>query len=195
MTTRLTLISHASTQAQRRAAFPRNEPLDEKEIAAISALKWQVPRAQQFLAAPELRAQQTAQALGLTITTSAQLSDCNYGRWAGCDFDEVHSYDPEGIIEWLSNPLATPHSGESIANLAARVGHWLDGLPETGHTIAITHPTVIRAVIIHAIDAPIHAFWRIDIAPLSVTDLRFNGKVWTLRATGCSLTKAHEEKC
>ena len=54
------------------------------------------------------------------------------------------------------------------------------------HTIAVTHPAVIRAAIVHALQVPLPAFWRFDIAPLSLTDLRFNGGVWSVRCAGCS---------
>lgn len=190
--TRVTLISHAATEAQRRAAFPLNEPLDEREISRIVELKWKMPRIHRTLTAPEQRAQQTARALGLAAETAMELRDCNYGTWGGREFDEVSSRDPEGVIEWLSNPLATPHGGDSIASLIARVSQWLDDSFETGHTVAVTHPAVIRGAILHALNAPILAFWRIDIPPLTLTDLRFNGK-WTLRSTACPLLKTIEE--
>jgi broad specificity phosphatase PhoE len=193
MTTRVTLISHAATPIQRRAAFPLDEPLEEREISKIVGLKWQIPRAQRILAAPERRAQQTALALGLTPETATELRDCNYGMWNGREFDEVSSGDPAGVAEWLSNPLATPHGGDSIANLIARVGQWLDDSLETGHTVAVTHPAIIpRSAIVHALNAPPLAFWRIDITPLSLTDLRFNRK-WTLRSTACPLRNLIEE--
>jgi broad specificity phosphatase PhoE len=47
-------------------------------------------------------------------------------------------------------------------------------------TIAVTHPSVIRAAIIHAIDATPQSFWRIDIAPLPLTTLSRNNGRWSL---------------
>lgn len=191
MTTRLTLISHAATQAQRRAAFPLDEPLGEGEIAKIAALGWKAPRAQRILAGPERRAQETARALGLSAAITAELRDCDYGRWRGRELSELQSLDPEGLLAWLTDPNANPHGGESIVNLIDRVGRWMDeGMDkgtEAGHTIAVTHPLLIRGAIVHALQAPPAAFFRIDVAPLSITDLRFNGKAWTLRSTGYKL--------
>jgi broad specificity phosphatase PhoE len=185
--TRFTFICHAATSAVRRAAFPLDEPLDVDEIAKITALNWQVPRAQRILSAPERRTQQTAKALGLVAETTTELRDCNYGDWNGRDFDEVHLNEPEGIAEWLTNPLSTPHGGNSISDLIARVGKWLDKQTDPGHTIAVTHPAVIRGAIVIGLNAPTQTFWRIDIVPLSITDLRFSGKAWTLRSTSCPL--------
>lgn len=191
MATRLTLISHAATQAQRRAAFPLDEPLDEREIAKIAALGWKAPRAQRILAGPERRTQETARALGLSAAIAADLRDCDYGLWRGRELSELQSLDPEGLVAWLTDPIANPHGGESIVSLIDRVARWMDkGMDEgmeAAHTIAVTHPPLIRGAIVHALQVPPAAFFRIDVAPLSVTDLRFNGKVWTLRSTGCGL--------
>jgi broad specificity phosphatase PhoE len=187
VTTRLTLISHAATPAQRRAAFPLDEPLEQEEISKIASLNWKAPRAHQVLSAPELRTQQTVQALGLAATIAIELCDCDYGIWRGRDLSNLQTQDPEGVAAWLADPVAAPHGGESITNLINRVGRWFDHLKEDGHTIAVTHPAVIRGAVIHVLNAPLSSFWRVDIAPLTLTDLRFNGRVWTLRSCASSL--------
>jgi broad specificity phosphatase PhoE len=66
----------------------------------------------------------------------------------------------------------------------------MDALTIGGHTIAVTHPAVIRAAILNSLQSPPESFWRIEIAPLSVTDLRYNGRLWTTRSTGCSLLRS-----
>jgi broad specificity phosphatase PhoE len=192
LATRLTLISHAATDAQRRAAFPLNEPLVDREIERISALRWNSPRAQRILSANELRAQQTCKALGLSADIDPDLRDCDYGAWSGFDLSEVGSKKPEEVATWLKDPGAAPHGGESILDLIDRVGLWLKKQCGAGHTLAITHPAVVRAAILCALDAPPQSFWRIDIAPLSITDLRWNERTWTLRSCGCALTGAPE---
>jgi broad specificity phosphatase PhoE len=50
-------------------------------------------------------------------------------------------------------------------------------------TVAVTHPAVIRAAILTALDAPPKSFWRIDVAPVSRTVMHFRGHVWTVRST------------
>jgi broad specificity phosphatase PhoE len=44
----------------------------------------------------------------------------------------------------------------------------------------ITHGGVVKAAVINALGAPIEAFWRIDAAPLSVTELYCHDARWTL---------------
>lgn len=187
MTARITFISHAATSTQRNAAFPLDESVDERAFAEIAALGWHTPRAQSVFSGPERRAQQTVDALQLSASLAIELRDCDYGVWRGRELSELQSEDPEGIAAWLTDATAAPHGGESIVNLIARVGRWVDGQNDGGHTIAVTHPAVIRSAIVHALSAPAQTFWRIDIAPLSLTDLRFNGRVWTLRSSGGEL--------
>ena len=187
MATRLTLISHAATEAQHRSAFPLDEPLEERDIAKIAALGWQAPRAQTVLSGPERRAQQTAQALGISAEIAVQLRDCDYGAWSGNTLTEVEQRHPEEVVAWLTDPGAAPHGGESILQLIARTAGWLEAQRVLDHTIAVTHPAVIRSAIVHALQAPPSSFWRIDIAPLSLTDLRWNGRVWTMRSSSCAL--------
>lgn len=184
MATRLTLISHAATDALRRAAFPLDEPLEKREMERIAGLGWNAPRAQRIVTGPEHRAQQTAEALGLTAGVAIELRDCDYGAWSGYTLSEVELHQPEDVLAWLTDPAAAPHGGESILQLIDRIGGWLEEQRAVDHTIAVTHPAVIRSAIVHTLQAPPSSFWRIDIAPLSLTDLRWNGRVWTLRSCG-----------
>jgi broad specificity phosphatase PhoE len=186
---RLTFISHAATEAQRGAAFPLDEPVLEREISKITELNWRAPAAAQVWSAPEQRTQQTSRMLGLSAMLADGLRDCDYGRWRGRKLDEIQNENPEGISAWLSDPSAAPHGGESIEQLVGRIGGWMDEQRDAKYSIAVTHPATIRAAIVYALQIPIQTFWRIDITPLTVTDLRFNGNVWTLRYSGCPLRK------
>jgi broad specificity phosphatase PhoE len=161
--------------------------VDESEMTEIVALGWRSPRAQQVWSGPERRARQTAEALGLSATVATELRDCDYGTWSGRELDAVQSGEPERVLTWLTDAAAAPHGGESIREVVDRVGRWLEEQRGVGHVIAMTHPAVIRAAIVCALDAPLQAFWRIDIAPLTLTDLRYNGRVWTVRSSGCDL--------
>jgi broad specificity phosphatase PhoE len=187
MPTRLILISHAATPALRKAAFPLDESVDEQEIARISALQWNAPRAKQIFAAPERRTRQTAEALGLSFALANDLSDCDYGRWKGYTLADIQEQHSEEVMTWLTDPKSTPHGGESIYQIMERVRCWLDEQHDAGTVVAVTHPAVIRSAILYALNAPPTAFWRVDIAPLSLTDLRFHGQAWTLRSSNCSL--------
>ncbi len=190
MTARITFISHAATPAQRLAAFPRNEPLEDRELTRIASLNWQAPRARKIYAAPEQRTQQTAHVLNLTPAFSPELRDCDYGSWQGLNLTDLQ---PGDLAAWLTDPAATPHNGESITDLLARTSAWLETLHDAGHVVAVTHPAIIRSAILHALNAPAQSFWRVDIAPLTITDLRHNGRLWTLRSTAIPIAQYEPE--
>ena len=186
---RITLISHAPTEAVRRGAFPLDESLSESESAKLTVLGWIPPRASHIQTGPEQRTRETAAALGLGATVSAELKDLDYGSWRGMSLEMVQAQDPANLGEWLTDVHAAPHGGESIAALISRTDQWLRQRADSGHTIAVTHSTFIRAAIVLALDAPESSFWRIEIAPLSVTDLRWSGHVWKLRSAGVKLSE------
>jgi len=188
MTPRLTLLCHASTDAVRRAAFPIDEPLDERGAAQAAAAADRLHAAERSWTSPALRARQTAAALRLTAATDPALRDCDFGRWAGRRLVDLQADEPDAVASWIGDPAAAPHGGESILDVLRRVAAWLDErCRDAGHGVAVTHPAVIRAAVLHVIGAAPDAFWRIDVEPLTCTDLRRNGDRWTLRSTGCRL--------
>ncbi len=188
-----TFISHAATDAQRNAAFPLDEAIIEPERTRIAKLGATLPRAEQIWSAPEQRAQQTSRILGLQVLVASELRDCDYGQWRGRKMEEVQADDPEGLVAWLTVPNSIPHGGESIESLIGRVGKWLDEQTDVKHTIAVTHPSVIRAAIVYALRLPAQSFWRFDISPVTLTDLRFSRDVWTVRCCGCPLRAGPNE--
>jgi broad specificity phosphatase PhoE len=177
---RLTLVSHAMTDAMGAGRFPADEPLNDsgrRHVEAVAALE--ITGDTRQLTGPERRARQTAQLLGLQAATEPRLADLDCGRWRG---EVLANIGPADLQAWLTEPTQAPHGGESIADLMQRVCGWLDSLTaDTLCTVAVTHPAVIRAAILLALDAPPKSFWRIDIAPLSRTLMHFRGGRWTLR--------------
>jgi broad specificity phosphatase PhoE len=181
MTARLVLICHASTTAVRKAVFPADEPLDESGRKAAAALAKQLPVTDLCWTSPELRTRQTAEALQRNAVTLPTLHDCDYGAWKGCTLEEVSARDPGAVAAWLRDPAAAPHGGESLLSLMQRVAQWLQEKNSTDqHAILVSHATIIRAAVVHAIEAPPQSFWRIDVAPLSVTRLSGRQGRWNV---------------
>jgi broad specificity phosphatase PhoE len=183
MSARLTLVSHAPTTAVRAAAFPLDESIDEKGKHAASSLAGELPSFSAVWTSPARRAIETAVALNLSAETDPQLRDMDLGRWAGRTFSDIEASEPREMLRWLSDPSASPHGGESVEELLVRVRTWLNELLERrGRIAAVTHPAVIRAAIVVAIEATPISFWRIDIVPLGVAELTSNGMRWTLKS-------------
>lgn len=181
MATRLTLLCHARLAGWRDMAFPADEPVDP---AALAGVGLDLGIFDRLWTAPEQRARQTAAALGREAVLVPELRDADYGTWRGRTLEEIVQTDPAGAHAWLSDPSVAPHGGESLMQLIERIGSWLDGFDAAGHTVAATHPAVIRAALVHGLGAPPAAFWRIDVEPLATADLRRHAGRWTLRALG-----------
>ena len=193
VTARLILIAHASTAALRGSSFPADEPLDEHGKRSAAALAGRLPNADRRLTSPELRTRQTAEALGLNADVEPALRDCDYGSWSGRSFKEICAREPEAVAAWLRAPEAAPHGGESVLGLMQRVAGWMLREQACRHrSIVVTHATIVRAAIVQAIGAPPQSFWRIDIAPLSITRLSGDDTRWTLSSSGCTVPLASD---
>ena len=85
------------------------------------------------------------------------------------------------VAAWMEDPAAAPHGGESLLALLERVvagsspgrGRRANG----GRDPRGGHPRCL----VCALDAPVQAFWRLDVAPLSRTVLHAHEGRWTVR--------------
>ncbi|MEV7519259.1 histidine phosphatase family protein [Streptomyces sp. NPDC091371] len=101
------------------------------------------------------------------------------GEWAGRTLEEVAAADPAGVHAWLTDPAYAPPGGESVAALIARVGAELAGLAPGTHRFVVEQ-AVVRAAVVHALELPAPAFWRLDVRPESVTTLTGRAGRWNL---------------
>ncbi|GAB2893186.1 hypothetical protein GCM10027093_30750 [Paraburkholderia jirisanensis] len=197
MQTRLLLVSHAPTAAQRSGRFAGpDEGLDARGHAAAAAYAQAADLARGSSAAltsPAACARETAAALGLAATVCDALAETDYGAWRGRRLAELAAEASQAphachVLEaWLRDPAAAPPGGESFDAVLARVGAWLDGFaaPDEAQgrasdrtVIAITHAAVMRAAIVHTLHATSAAFAHIEIAPLTVVELRRSARGW-----------------
>jgi broad specificity phosphatase PhoE len=178
---RLLLVRSAATASTRRAAFPGDEPLDEAGGRAAARLAPALARAQVALSGPEVRARRTAEAAGLRAEADQDLGALRAGSWSGLDLAQVGASDSAALRAWLEDPDARPPGGESRTELACRVARFLERarrLP--GCVVAVTHASVVRAAVVLALGAPPQAFWHVDVAPASITELRPREPGWLL---------------
>jgi broad specificity phosphatase PhoE len=185
VTMRLDLIAHGPSAATRAARFPDDEALEASAVCDLEGLRGRLRPYALVLTAPARAARETARALGFDAVVEMALSDCDYGRWRGLDSKDVAEREPDAFAAWLGDPAAAPHGGESFAALIQRIQVWLgQSLARESATLAVTHASVVRAAIVNALGASSSAFFRIDVAPLSLA--RFSGREgrWNLQALG-----------
>jgi broad specificity phosphatase PhoE len=182
----LLLVRHAPTSATRTSAFPADEELDARGREQAAGLADALPRRADAITSPARRCRQTAEAAGLDARADEQIGACDFGSWAGRSLADVNESDPDDVRAWMLDPEACPHGGESLAVFSTRIARWLDGQVELeGRAVAITHGEVVKAAVVHALGAPLLAFWRIDAAPLSVTELHAHGGRWAVARLNC----------
>jgi broad specificity phosphatase PhoE len=177
---RVLLICHAATAETRRAVFGSDGPLLHGAAGRVADLGAHLPKARAVLCSPAQCTGETAAALGLgeQATVDPAVADWDFGSWRGRALADVEAGDPEAVVAWRCDPRSAPHGGETLVDVLARVRSWLAGLEGEGTRTVVTHPAVIRAAVVCGLEVPEEAFWTIDIAPTSVTELRRRGTRW-----------------
>ncbi|MFJ6142543.1 histidine phosphatase family protein [Streptomyces anulatus] len=184
MTVRVMLISPAMNAALREARFDGDAPLDRSGRERANAAADAVPTAGLTLSGPSERCRETSEALGLAARTEPALAGWDLARWSGRRLDDVAAAEPARMSAWLGDPSAAPHGGESLRDLVGRIGGWLDSLggPDAPGTavLAVAEAAVVRAAVVHGLRLPAEAFWRLDVAPLTLTGLSGRSGRWNV---------------
>lgn len=185
LATTLLLLCAAPTSLSRSGGFPGpDDALDEPGRHAAAACVLPARFAGDVLHAPSRAAAETAAAMALAARIEPALADIDHGTWSGRSFEAVASADPAALPAWLADPLQGTPGGETMAQVQARIGHWLDAIAAVpGTPCALTHAMPIRAALAHALGIPLPATLAIDVAPLSRVMLSFNGR-WRLQSLG-----------
>ncbi|MER6124129.1 histidine phosphatase family protein [Streptomyces sp. NPDC001795] len=182
MTSRVTFISPATSPSLRRARFDDGDSIDDIGAARTRAAAGSLRAHGRVVVSPSVRCQETASALGLDAMRTPELAGLDMGRWRGRTLDEVAAAEPEAVARWLADPGAAPHGGESVRDLCGRVAEWLGtSRAADGRTLAVVEPEVVRAVVVHVMGAPEETFWRLDVPPLTATEVSGRSARWNLR--------------
>lgn len=109
-----------------------------------------------------------------------RLGPWDLGEWVGRPFDELD------LAAWRTDPRYDAHGGESLVALADRAAALLAGWHDrSGRLAAVTHATVVKAVVVQALRAPLDAVWDVDVLPGSVTELHSTPHGWRLTRLSC----------
>ncbi|MFD8547906.1 histidine phosphatase family protein [Streptomyces sp. NPDC059649] len=186
MSVRLTLLAAARSSALLATQFDDDRPLDAmgwQEVERAAPVLCRLAAAELRYCSPSARCRETGEGLGLRPLPQPALRDCDMGRWRGRTLGEVTAAEPAAVETWLADPRSAPHGGESLLAFITRVGRWLDTRPveDAAGLLAVGEPGVVRAALVYALQAPPHAFWRIEVQPLSVVTLTGHAGKWDLR--------------
>ncbi|MEU5812010.1 MULTISPECIES: histidine phosphatase family protein [unclassified Streptomyces] len=176
MNVRVSLVAAARGSALLAERFDDDRPLDDEGWRTLSAAAHGlVPlgAAELRYCSPGPRSRATGRALGYAPLAQPALRECDMGRWRGLTLAEVATREPGAVELWLSDPLATPHGGESLLAFISRIGGWLDTRPadDGGAIVAVAEPSVVRAALVYALGAAPQTYWNVDVRPLSTITL------------------------
>lgn len=182
--TTLLLVRTAETHTslQRRFAGTTDTQLTEAGVAQAEALATHLflrSDIDVIASSPALPAAQMAaiagQVMGLAPLMVAGLAEPDYGDWEGLTFAEAHAGWPSELAAWLDDPYTTaPPGGETLNHAQARIHHAINTLTHRfpHRTICvITHPTPIKLLARHALQAAPVAVHRMHLDAAGLTEI------------------------
>jgi broad specificity phosphatase PhoE len=126
---------------------------------------------------PQQRARETAAPIAAGVETpieiAKQIDEIDLGEWTGRRFEALNA-DPRWALWNRARSVARAPGGESMLEVQGRVVAHIDRVRSThpdAHVVMVSHADVIRAAVLHYVDAPLDAFDRIEINPASVSTL------------------------
>jgi probable phosphoglycerate mutase len=183
--TTLILVRHGETEHTRDKRFSGrggDDPgLNADGRAQVHAVAdWIAPLADEIdavVASPLRRTRETAaiiaETLGKQVEVEEGLAEAAFGTWDGLTFAEVQVNHPDDLEAWLGGlDVAPTGGGESFVEVDHRVRRTRDRLVSAypGQAVlAVTHVTPIKVLVRLALDAPLEALFRMELAPASVT--------------------------
>jgi probable phosphoglycerate mutase len=135
-----------------------------------------------IVTSPMTRTRETAgivaEHLGIDIVVEPDVRECDFGEWDGQTFAEVQSNDQARLDQWLASTAVAPPGGESFDAVEQRVRAARDRVLaeyEGSTLIVVTHVTPLKTLLRLALDAPAHAYYRLEIKPASLSTIAWFG--------------------
>lgn len=161
-----------------------NPPLSEEgRTQAAEVADWLIELKESIdvvVASPVRRTRETADivatALGLPVEEEPGFAEMEFGEWDGLTFTEVAERDKERMEAWFADMATPPPGGESFVEVRERVLDGLDRVLEehAGRTVVVvSHVTPIKTLVAHAMEAPLDALFRMELAPAAVSVIAF----------------------
>jgi len=183
-------IRHGETTApDDRCVGHEDVLLSEEGRHAIDQLgtTWTGPPPDRVLSSDLARARESAKILadgwGLSVHSTEQLRELDFGGWTGRTWDAIEAEDGERLHTWMDNWVETaPPGGEAFEALSYRVVDWLGDAQdaEAGTIMVVAHAGPIRAALCHALGLPLDRAFRLQVDCASVSALTTGRTDWTV---------------
>lgn len=123
---------------------------------------------------------------GGAVTVVDALTDGRLGDWAGLTPEQIAARWPADFAAWRSDVEAAPAGGESYADVRRRAAPVLAEVVRRhpgGTIVLVTHAVVVKMMVIHALDVPSKAVYRLRVDPASLSMITVGPGGETLVAT------------
>lgn len=110
----------------------------------------------------------------ITFRVASAFNEQSFGSWIGMNRLDLKNHP--GYPAYINDPeQVRPPKGESLRDLAARVGTHLESLSkEPGDKIVFAHAGTIRAAIHHATGIALKDTLKLSVDPLSITVIEYD---------------------
>jgi probable phosphoglycerate mutase len=178
------LVRHATTPTtgvmlpgRARGLHLSDEGRREAEATAAQIARLRAVAA--VYASPLERARETAaviaRPLGRAVRVERGLLELDIGRFTGLKLSEARRRPEWTVVQCHPSGFRFP-GGESFTEMQARITGALDRLVARHRgrvVVAVSHADPIKAVVAHALGAPLDLFQRIMVAPASITAIAY----------------------
>ena len=179
MTTRFLLVRHATCAQTDHILLGRSldPPLDARGRAQSRALARQLhgEMPARIEASPRKRTRQTAHTIAAAMRREVQiapeLDELDFGSWAGRSFADLER-EPEWRLWNRERGSAHTPAGVAIADVQTMLAQYLGNLAQAhpdASVMLVTHAEVIRALLMHALHAPVDHWALYQVPAASVT--------------------------
>lgn len=180
----LHIVRHGRTTANASGlllgrADPELDDVGRRQADQIAAV---LPQGLIVYSSPLQRTMQTAKAISSDIEVEERLIELDYGHW---DLTPLSEVPAESWAAWRADPDFRPPGGETLRELAKRVGAFLDEVSETatGHDVAVvTHVSPIKAAVAWALGVGVEVSWRSMVGQASISRIEVSSRGPSLHA-------------
>jgi len=188
------LVRHGRTINNRdnRVQGHSQIPLDEEGMIQTRNLRDRLAN-EVFAAAFSrdlMRTQQTARIIldsrQITLVTSPDLRELDYGLWEGLSFEEIKSKYADDLSRFMEGDHDfAPPEGESVSQLLERTARFVEqveGHVKEGIILVVCHGGSLRGLVVQLMGLKEDSFWnfQVDLTSLSIVDVYPNRSVLTL---------------
>lgn len=171
----LYVARHGRTEANARSLLlGRADPaLDETGRDQAARLASALPEGARIVSSPLRRCVETATIIGgdAPPELDERFVELDYGEWDLRPLDEV---PPDVWERWRSDIDFRPPGGETLTELAARVGTALQELRAHAaerDVVVVTHVSPVKAALAWSLGVGMAVSWRTFVAPASITTI------------------------